>query len=186
MINAYVKMFKNYAEFSGRTNRSDYWFAILANFIVSIILGIIISIAPSLNFLSGIYCLAVLVPSLSIAVRRLHDIGKSGWWYLIFLVPLAGPIILIVFLATESSPDNIYGPNPAQYYYNQSYNYQQNNNQQYNYQANTNPQYANPQYNNQPYGNPQYADPQNGTQAAPSQQYNTQAAPNQSPDDNSL
>ena len=60
----------------------------------------------------GIYLLAVLIPSLAVEVRRLHDIGKSGWWLLLGLIPLIGPIVLIVWFATDSKGDNQYGPNP--------------------------------------------------------------------------
>jgi len=63
--------------------------------------------------LYGIYALAALVPSLAVDVRRLHDIGKSGWWLLIAFVPIVGGIILLVWCATDSQPgDNQYGPNP--------------------------------------------------------------------------
>ncbi|HEY8980241.1 MAG TPA: DUF805 domain-containing protein, partial [Streptomyces sp.] len=66
-----------------------------------------------LGILSIIYSLAVLLPSLGVSVRRLHDTGKSGWWILIALIPLAGVIILIVFLATEGKREpNAYGPDP--------------------------------------------------------------------------
>ena len=65
------------------------------------------------SILSGIYGLAVLIPGLAVAVRRLHDTGRSGWWLLIGLVPLIGAIVLIVFMATDGEPgDNAYGPNP--------------------------------------------------------------------------
>ena len=65
------------------------------------------------SFLGAVYALAVLIPGLAVAVRRLHDTGKSGWWLLIGLVPLIGAIVLIVFMATEGEPgNNAYGPNP--------------------------------------------------------------------------
>jgi uncharacterized membrane protein YhaH (DUF805 family) len=65
------------------------------------------------SILGGIYGLAVLIPGLAVAVRRLHDTGRSGWWLLIGLVPLIGAIVLIVFMATDGEPgDNAYGPNP--------------------------------------------------------------------------
>lgn len=115
MIDAYVKMLKNYATFTGRSRRSDYWYAFLANFIIGLILGVLKAIVPALLFLSVIYSLAVLIPGIALTVRRLHDTGKSGFWIFIAFVPLVGGIILIVFLATDSEPDNMYGPNPKAY-----------------------------------------------------------------------
>jgi uncharacterized membrane protein YhaH (DUF805 family) len=101
-----------YADFSGRARRSEYWyfwlFLVLADVVVSVVAG-----AIHLSFLSYLVSLALIVPSLAVGVRRLHDTGKSGWWLLIALVPLVGVIILIVFLATDTSPaGDRYGPSP--------------------------------------------------------------------------
>lgn len=66
-----------------------------------------------LGLLSGIYSLAVLVPSLAVSIRRLHDTNRTGWWLLLGIVPLVGPIVLLVFFASDGNPDdNQYGPNP--------------------------------------------------------------------------
>ena len=94
--------FKKYAEFSGRATRSEFWFAALFNFLVGFA-------AMFIPFIGWLYPLAVLVPSLAIAWRRLHDIGKSGTYFLMGLIPLAGPIILIVYYCTDSVGDNEYG-----------------------------------------------------------------------------
>ncbi len=110
--------FKNYLNFSGRASRSEYWFAYLFTFLVSTVAGILGTTV------STIISLAFLLPSLAIAFRRLHDIGKSGWWYLMLLIPIAGPIILLVYYCTDSQNcDNQWGPanivNDAFYNYNQ-------------------------------------------------------------------
>ncbi len=98
---------EKYAEFSGRARRNEYWYFVLFNFLISIGLGIIdgvlgLGAGSGVGLLGGIYSLAVLIPSLAVAVRRLHDTGRSGWWLLISLIPIVGVIILIVFLASES------------------------------------------------------------------------------------
>lgn len=103
MIDAYVEMWKRFAEFKGRTSRSNYWFAFLMNFIVSLVLSVLFSVTDSgiFNVLLSIYSLAVFIPSLAMNVRRMHDINKSGWWILISLVPVVGGIWFIVLLATQ-------------------------------------------------------------------------------------
>ncbi|MEU4109686.1 MULTISPECIES: DUF805 domain-containing protein [unclassified Streptomyces] len=108
----YVDVLKKYAVFSGRARRQEYWMFTLFSLIISIVLTILDS-ALDIGFLSTIYGLAVLLPSLAVTVRRLHDTSRSGWWILITLIPLVGAIILIVFLASEGKPEaNEYGPNP--------------------------------------------------------------------------
>jgi uncharacterized membrane protein YhaH (DUF805 family) len=106
------------ADFKGRSRRKEYWIFTLFNCLVCIVLMI-----PYMAFArTGIgtfffillfsYELASIVPLLSCSVRRLHDIGKSGWWLLIYLIPLVG-LILIVFFALDGEPGaNEYGPNP--------------------------------------------------------------------------
>ena len=76
-MNEYLAMWKNFANFSDRTSRRGYWMALLINFIISLVLGVIIAILPKLGFISYIYSLAALIPSLAIAVRRLRDAGKQ-------------------------------------------------------------------------------------------------------------
>ena len=95
--------FQNYVNFTGRSRRSEYWWVCLFNMIVS---GILTAALPEI---AGIWTLAVAIPSLSLAVRRLHDIGKSGACVLFALIPLVGWIIVLVFLCTASGPDNQYG-----------------------------------------------------------------------------
>lgn len=113
-INNYVGVLKNYAVFSGRASRAEFWWFVLINLIISVVLSIISLIIGDKNgILSTLYSLAILIPSLAVGVRRLHDIGKSGWWLLIALIPIIGSIILIVFYVMDSQAEqNQYGQNP--------------------------------------------------------------------------
>ena len=120
-MNWYVKVLKNYAVFSGRARRKEYWMFVLFNFIFSVIAMILDKIL-GLTFenvgygpIYLLYCLAVFIPGLAVSVRRLHDIGKSGWFILISLIPFIGPIWLLVLMCTDSEPgENDYGPNPKE------------------------------------------------------------------------
>ncbi len=108
----YLGVLKKYAQFSGRARRKEYWFFALFNFIVAIILGLI-AVAIHTRVLSYLYSLAVLIPSLAVAIRRLHDTGRNGWWILIGLIPFVGDIILLVLFCFDSEPgENKYGSNP--------------------------------------------------------------------------
>jgi uncharacterized membrane protein YhaH (DUF805 family) len=107
----FLSALKKYADFSGRTRRKEYWMFILFYFIIYITLAIVDSLIGTM-FLALIFVLAMLVPSISIAARRLHDTGRTGWWQLISLIPLIGAIVLIVFLVQDSHEENQYGPNP--------------------------------------------------------------------------
>lgn len=112
LVNNYVNVLKNYVGFSGRARRREYWLFILANFIVSLVISII-GAAIKLPILTTIYALAIFLPSLGVLIRRLHDIGKSGVWYLICLIPCVGVIWLIVLLCQDSMPGtNEFGANP--------------------------------------------------------------------------
>lgn len=102
---------KKYADFTGRARRKEYWMFVLFYLIFYIVLSVIDSFIGSM-ILSGLFSLALLVPSISIAARRLHDTGRTGWWQLIALIPLLGTIVLIVFLAQDSHDENKYGANP--------------------------------------------------------------------------
>ncbi len=106
-------VFQRYATFTGRSRRPEYWWFVLFNLIVSLVLGIVSGILfrDEADILGAIYNLAVLVPSLAVSVRRLHDTGRTGWWLLIALIPIVGIIVLIVFFATKGEEqDNQYGP----------------------------------------------------------------------------
>jgi len=115
----YLKVLRNYAVFNGRARRREYWFFVLFNVVISIVLSILDGITGTLSeehglgLLSGLYMLAVLLPSLAVGVRRLHDIGRSGWLLLIGIVPIVGTIALLILACLDSQPgDNEYGPNP--------------------------------------------------------------------------
>ncbi len=112
-MNYYIDAWKNYVNFQGRARRQAYWMFVLFNIIVAVILSIIDNVIGTGGLLGGIYSLAVLLPGIALGVRRLHDIGKSGWWLLIALVPLIGAIVLLIFAVMDSQPgENQYGPNP--------------------------------------------------------------------------
>jgi uncharacterized membrane protein YhaH (DUF805 family) len=103
-----------YVGFSGRARRSEYWYWVL----FQIIVGIIFSLLDKAVFdrtsgpFSAILGLALLLPSIAVSVRRLHDTTRSGWWILLGLIPVVGTIILIIFYVQDSHPDNKYGPSP--------------------------------------------------------------------------
>ena len=112
-MNWYLDVLKKYAVFTGRARRKEYWMFVLFSVIVTIVLSLVEGIVGGPGVLSGLYALAVLIPSIAVGVRRLHDTGRSGWWILIGLVPLVGIIVLIVFFVADSQPGtNQYGPNP--------------------------------------------------------------------------
>ena len=111
----FIDTIKNrYAKFDGRASRSEFWYFTLFYLILSIILGSIDTfvINPMLGvdptrvsqggFLQMIVALGLLIPSIAIAIRRLHDIGKSGWWYFIILIPVIGILVLLFFFVTDS------------------------------------------------------------------------------------
>ncbi len=118
-MNWYLDVLKKYAVFTGRARRKEYWMFFLFNIIVSVVLGIIDSLTGTtslqygVGLLGGLYSLAVIIPSIAVGVRRLHDTDRSGWWLLIGFIPLIGVIVLIVFFCLDSTPgDNRFGPNP--------------------------------------------------------------------------
>jgi uncharacterized membrane protein YhaH (DUF805 family) len=113
MLEWYLKVVRdNYANFEGRARRSEFWYFTLVNFIVAVILSIIASIAGFVIYLYYIYALAVLVPSIAVGIRRLHDLGKSGWFYLLAFVPLVNIYILVLFCTEGDRGSNEFGPDP--------------------------------------------------------------------------
>ena len=113
-MNWYLAVLKNYVGFSGRAHRQEFWMFALINFLIMIGLGVIEGFLGLPGVVSGLYSLAVLIPSIAVNFRRLHDIGKSGWWILVGFVPVLGVIVLIIFAVLPSQPqDNQYGPVPA-------------------------------------------------------------------------
>jgi len=128
-VNWYAKVLRQYVDFQGRARRTEYWMFTLFNVIISIVLGFVdrllgfgsvrsstaggVSFSASPGLLGTIYALAVLLPSLAVAVRRLHDTDRSGWWVLIALIPLIGAIVLLVFFVLEGTRGpNSHGQDP--------------------------------------------------------------------------
>ena len=111
-VNAYKTALNRYADFTGRTSVGGFWRFVAVNFVVALILGVLSSASSIFTLVYFAYALAVLIPSLAIAIRRLHDTGKSGWMLLLGLIPLAGFIILIVFYVQPSDGPNTYGAGP--------------------------------------------------------------------------
>ena len=100
--------FKNYVNFHGRSTRAEYWWFFLFTFTLSIVTQIIDSFS-SLGVTNFISSLIVLLPSLAVGVRRLHDIGKSGWWLLLWFAVIVGWVILLVWSVRKSDGPNKYG-----------------------------------------------------------------------------
>jgi uncharacterized membrane protein YhaH (DUF805 family) len=118
-VNWYLAALKKYADFSGRARRMEYWMFSLFNLLIVLALLIVDSTLglqigdEGLGVLSVIYVFAVLVPSIAVSVRRLHDTDRSGWWLLITFVPLIGDIVLLIFFVLDGTPGgNRFGPNP--------------------------------------------------------------------------
>jgi uncharacterized membrane protein YhaH (DUF805 family) len=110
----YIDVLKKYAVFSGRARRKEYWMYTLFNCIALVVL-LFIGIAINTMIPYFLYLIAIILPTLAVAVRRLHDTGKSGWLILIALIPLIGSIVLLVFNCTEGTrAPNAYGPDPKQ------------------------------------------------------------------------
>ncbi|SNR15963.1 DUF805 domain-containing protein [Tenacibaculum jejuense] len=112
-MNWFIKVLKDYANFSGRARREEFWMFTLISFLINIGLSIIIFMIPDLYLISSLYSLIIIVPTLAVTARRLHDIGKSAWNFLFILIPLVGIILLIVWWAQDSQHGpNQWGDNP--------------------------------------------------------------------------
>ncbi len=131
LISAYKKFFKNYANFKSRSSRADYWLATAANAVVTAVIALLslpATVAYSLGydegvivtalsllmilscFISVIYALVTIVPSISLTIRRLHDTGKSALWLLVMIFPLAGSVLFLVFMLLSGDTEtNKYG-----------------------------------------------------------------------------
>lgn len=108
---------EKYAAFDGRARRSEFWYFVLFNTLASIVVNIVGTVlsnaVEAAAFLGTLYALAVFIPGIAVAARRLHDTGRSGWWQLIALIPFVGAIVLLIFYTQDSSFErNQYGPNP--------------------------------------------------------------------------
>lgn len=114
----YLKVLKQYFDFTGRARRKEYWMFALISAIISVVLTLVDMGTGMYNdiygtgLLSTVYSLAVLIPSIAVSVRRLHDTDHSGWWLFLLLIPLLGALIILVVMCFNSKDDNEYGPNP--------------------------------------------------------------------------
>ena len=104
MFEAYKSFWTRAFDFQGRTSRPDYWWAVLASFLVGLVLAILGSVAESLMALYALYYFAGIIPNLSMSIRRVRDMGKSWPWIFINLIPIAGPIWFLVLLCRPSLP----------------------------------------------------------------------------------
>ena len=112
-MNGYIATLKKYADFSGRARRTEYWLFALFNIIIAVLLGVVDYVLSSPGIVGMVFALAVLIPSIAVGVRRLHDTDRSGWWLLIAFVPIVGTIAMLVFLVLDSNPGaNRFGANP--------------------------------------------------------------------------
>lgn len=117
----YLKVLKQFADFEGRARRKEYWMFALFNFIIFMVLAFIdgllglFDFAAGIGILTGIYSLFIIIPSIAVTVRRLHDTGKTGWTILVSLIPIIGFIWLLVLMVTEGDRGiNRYGSNPKE------------------------------------------------------------------------
>ncbi|MCD7904104.1 MAG: DUF805 domain-containing protein [Clostridiales bacterium] len=116
-MNYYTRAFKNYANFKGRDSRKQFWMFILFNFVISLIIQVVAALilGDSAAIIMSIYELIVLIPSIAIIVRRLHDINKSGFWIFINCVPLIGWIWYLILVCKKGDEgSNRYGSVPTE------------------------------------------------------------------------
>jgi uncharacterized membrane protein YhaH (DUF805 family) len=113
-MNWYLEVLKKYAVFQGRARRKEYWMFNLFNIIIAMVIGfvtgvvdVVFEVGVMLNLATSvIYSLAILIPATAVSIRRMHDLGRSGWWILV-------PVVNLIFMFFDSQPgDNKYGPNP--------------------------------------------------------------------------
>jgi uncharacterized membrane protein YhaH (DUF805 family) len=113
-MNWYLEVLKKYAVFQGRARRKEYWMFNLFNIIIAMVIGfvtgvvdVVFEVGVMLNLATSvIYSLAILIPATAVSIRRMHDLGRSGWWILV-------PVVNLIFMFFDSQPgDNEYGPNP--------------------------------------------------------------------------
>ncbi len=115
----YLKVMSQYADFDGRARRKEYWMFVLYNLVFSFVAAIVDVILGfsmgSFGLLASLYALVILIPSIAVCVRRLHDIGKSGWMMIAVLIPIIGAIWLLILFIQEGTPgQNEYGMNPKE------------------------------------------------------------------------
>jgi len=114
-MNWYLSALKKSFVFKGRARRKEYWYFALFNILISLFIGYIDILTPTTDMRAvvGFYIIVMLIPSISVGVRRLHDTNRTGWWYFITLIPIIGGIVLFVFMVLDSdNSENQFGDNP--------------------------------------------------------------------------
>ncbi|WP_027480491.1 DUF805 domain-containing protein [Deinococcus pimensis] len=121
-MNDYLHVLRNYGTVTGRARRREYWMFYLVHAVVIFLLSVLDELLGTrvgsgarteLGLIAGLYLVVTLAPYVAVSVRRLHDGGRSGWWLLVSLVPLVGPIVLLIFLIQDGEPGaNTWGPSP--------------------------------------------------------------------------
>ena len=112
-MNGYLATLKKYADFNGRARRTEYWLFVLFSMVIAMVLGVVDYVLGTPGIIGLIFALAILIPSIAVGVRRLHDTDRSGWWLLIAFIPIIGTIALLIFLLLDGTPgDNRFGANP--------------------------------------------------------------------------
>lgn len=112
-MNGYLATLKKYADFNGRARRTEYWLFVLFSMVIAMVLGVVDYVLGTPGIIGLIFALAILIPSIAVGVRRLHDTDRSGWWLLIAFIPIIGTIALLIFLLLDGTPgDNRFGSNP--------------------------------------------------------------------------
>lgn len=119
MMSWYLMALRKYATFSGRAQRSEFWFFVATYLLILFLLAVVDGLlgvfdtAGEVGLLSGLFALSMVLPWLAVCARRLHDTGRSGWWMLVSFIPLIGSLVLLFFLVQDSAPGaNAFGPNP--------------------------------------------------------------------------
>ncbi len=111
----YFEVLKKYATFSGRARRKEYWMFYLFNNVMAFSLLMIEMMLGGPGAIGLLYILGTIIPSLAVAVRRLHDTDRSGWWLLLSIIPFVGPLVVFIFTVLDSSPgQNSYGASPKE------------------------------------------------------------------------
>lgn len=112
-------VFSKYFTLSGRAGKAEFWWFVLLWFIVDVVLNLVRNSFDTskatgaiLTLLLGLVALALIIPFITVTVRRLHDVGRSGWWVWLHFIPLIGTIVLVIFCVGESQGPNQYGPGP--------------------------------------------------------------------------
>lgn len=111
-MSAIKTVLSNFANFKDRSSKGEYWWWFLAYIVGYVAVAVVGGVIGLAEILTGLFALGLFIPNLAVSIRRFHDIGKSGWWVLIFIIPLIGFIALIIFFIRDSDGPNQYGEGP--------------------------------------------------------------------------